>query len=122
MPFNEHTTPYPEDGSMIEDYQYSEPIAFEPKYGHLVSGQFPADCIDACSASGSVDEAVEYWVSKLNLSSTLEPVRSRVESYLKEFGAWDDLQEADIDTLANRVLWVACCDIREQGEWFGLSH
>ena len=107
---------------MIDGYRYTEPISFDAKYGHLASGQFPADCIDSCSASGSVDEAVEHWVSKLNLSSTLEPVRFHVESYLGEFGAWDDLEEADMDTLANRILWTACCDIRENGSWFGLCH
>src|ERR1039457_2650486 len=114
---NEHTTPYPEDGSLIAGYQYTEPISFDAQYGHLATGQFPASCIESCSASGSVDEAVEYWVSKLDLTTALEPVRHLVESYLKEFGAWDDLQEADISTLANRILWTACCDIREQGEW-----
>ncbi len=43
-------------------------------------------------------------------------------TYLGEFGAWDDLESAEIDTLANRVLWTACCDIAEQGEWGGLCH
>ena len=75
-----------------------------------------------CGASGSVDSAVEYWREKLKLSDALAPVRALAERYLHEFGAWDDLATADIDTLANRVLWTACCDIREQGEWLGLVH
>lgn len=113
-------TDYPARTEMVEGYDYEAPITFEPKYGYLASGQFPEECIDDCSASGSVDDAVEYWRNKLGFSATLEPVRTLAERYLKEYGAWDDLAEADIDTLADRILWTACCDIREQGEWLGL--
>lgn len=107
---------------MVDGYDYNAPISFDPKYGYLASGQFPADCIEDCSASGAVDDAVEYWRVNLNFASALEPHRDHVKAYLKEFGAWDDLDEADIITLANRVLWIACWDIREQGEWAGLVH
>lgn len=113
---------YPRRGQMIKGYRYSGPITFDPRYGYLSSGSFPADCIESCSASGAVDDAVEYWRKKLGLSEALEPVRPLVERYLREFGAWDDLATADIDTLADSVLWIACCDIAEQGEWSGLSH
>ena len=116
------TKAYPRRGQMVKGYKYSAPITFHSQYGWLYSGSFPADCIAECSASGAVDNAVEYWRNKLNLSAALEPVRPIVERYLKEFGVWDDLQTADIDTLANRVLWIACGDIREQGEWLGLVH
>ncbi len=110
--------PYPRRGQMVKGYKYAAPITFEPQYGWLASGQFPADCIESCSASGSVDDAVEYWVRKLNFT----PPRNHMERYLKEFGAWDALQTADDETLAQRILWTACCEIREQGEWLGLVH
>jgi len=113
---------YPRYGQMVKGYKYAAPISFNARYGHLASGQFPADCIEACSASGSVDDAVEYWRNKLNLPTILEPHRELVVRYLSESGAWDDLETADMDTLADRVLWTACCDIREQGEWSGLCH
>lgn len=113
---------YPKYGDMIKGYKYAGPLSFNPQYGHLDSGSIPGECINACSASGAVDDAVEYWRKALNLSAVLEPVRPLVERYLKEFGAWDDLATADIDTLANRVLWSACRDIAEQGEWIGLCH
>src|SRR5271165_655290 len=114
--------PYPRRGQMVKGYRYAVAISFDTQYGWLASGQFPVDCIAECSASGRVDEAVEHWRKKLKLSEALEPVRPLVERYLREYGAWDDLAEADIDTLADRVLWTACCDIREQGEWGGLVH
>jgi len=117
-----HGTWYPKRGSMVKGYKYSAPISFDPKYGWLASGRFPAECIMDCSASGSVDFAVENWRSILKFSQALEPVRSLAERYLKEFGAWDDLATVDIATLADRVLWTACNDIAEQGEWAGLIH
>lgn len=112
---------YPAPGMMVRGYRYFVPISFN-SYGHLDSGQFPAECISDCSASGLVDGAVEYWRKELGLVAALEPKRALVESYLGEFGAWDDLADVDIEVLANRVLWTACCDIAEQGEWLGLCH
>lgn len=113
---------YPHKGQMVKGYRYTAPISFDPKYGHLASGSFPAECIVDCSASGSVDEAVDVWVLRLDLVRALEPVRSLAESYLKEFGAWDDLKSAELSTLAQRILWTACCDIKEQGNWSGICH
>lgn len=113
---------YPPHGLMVAGYDYAGPITFDAQSGWLTGGQFPADCIQACSASGSVDDAVEYWTLRLGLASTLEEIRPLVERYLKEFGAWGDLAEAPIATLAERVLWHACCEIRVQGEWLGLVH
>lgn len=113
---------YPRKGQMVADYDYRAPISFVLGVGWIASGQFPADCIAACSASGSVDSAVAHWCAELKFAEALEPVRPLVEQYIKEFGAWDDLTTASIETLAHRVLWSACCDIREQGEWLGLVH
>jgi hypothetical protein len=112
---------YPRKGQMVKGYKYSAPISFN-EYGWLDSGSFPADCIESCSASGSVDDAVEFWRNRLGFVSALESHRARVEAFLGEFGAWDDLRTADMETLADRVLWIACGDIREQGEWLGLVH
>lgn len=109
--------PYPRYGQMVKGYKYAKPITFKPE-GWLVSGQFPADCIESCSTSGSNDDAVEFWVSKLDFS----PPRDLMERYLGEYGAWDDLQTASDETLAQRVLWTAMHDIREQGSWDGLVH
>jgi hypothetical protein len=117
---------YPSEGEMVDGYQYEEPITFDGN-GWMKSGQFPADCIRDCSAGGSVDEAVRYWRVKLSFA----PPRGLMVSYLKEYGAWDDLESsegvdcpdnalASDETLAERVLWLACVDIREQGEWLGV--
>ena len=90
-------------------------IFFDPRYGWLW-GEIPAACVDACSASGDVSASVSDWVKRLSF----EPPRALAISYLSEFGAWDDLETATPETLAERVLWIACGDISEQGEWSGL--
>lgn len=112
---------YPKYGQMVKGYKYAGPITFN-QYGYIQSGSFPNECIADCSASGSADDAVEYWRDKLNFVTALEPVRDRVESYLEEFGAWDDLATADMEILADRVLWTACCGIKEYGDWFGVCN
>lgn len=123
MPNRTNTSkPYPRRGQMVKGYRYSAPITFHAQYGWLASGSFPAECIAGCSHSGQCDAAVEYWRKKLGFSESIGPVRKLAERYLKEFGAWDDLADVDIDTLADRVLWTATNDIREQGEWLGLVH
>lgn len=71
----------------------------------------PRECIDECSASGDVTETVAYWQSKLELQVEREPaVRC-----LKGYGAWDEdeLWNADDDTLAQRILWLACGDFSD---------
>ncbi len=98
------------------------PITFNKKSGWLASGRFPQECIDDCGASGQADEAVEYWRKELKFVEALEPVESLARDYLREYGAWDDLDEADLETIANRILWMACGEMHEQGEWFGLVH
>jgi hypothetical protein len=113
---------YPRPSQMVKGYNYKGPITFDPKYGWLASGQFSAECIAECSHSGQCALDVEFWRKRLKFAEALEPIRPLAERYLKEFGAWDDLSTADIDTLADRILWTACNDIAEQGEWLGLVH
>lgn len=77
----------------------------------LTIDQLPADCIHDCSAQGSVDEAVAYWLRKLEFTVD----RDKTLRCLKGYGAWEweELQAEDDDTLARRVLWLACCTFKE---------
>jgi hypothetical protein len=94
------------------------------EYGNFI-GEFSAECVADCSASGAVDDAVAYWLKKLNF----EVPRSRAIAWLLDFGAWPEetdeynkgLNDMTDDELALKVLWLACCDIKEQGEWFGIN-
>lgn len=87
------------------------------EYGYM-SGKFPKKCITDCTHSGDCFEDVKHWVNELNFNVPGDLGRA----YLKEFGAWDDLKDCTQETLNQRVLWIACCEIKEFGEWFGLIH
>lgn len=77
----------------------------------LLLEELPEDCIRECSASGDVTAAVEHWCKALPFG--VEPEAAR--RYLASTGGWDpgELEAADPDTLAQRVLWIACCDFGE---------
>jgi hypothetical protein len=83
-------------------------------------GVLPEDCIADCSHSGPCDADVEYWRRRLDF----EVPREAAIAYFREFGAWtaEELAAKTDEELAELVLWSACCDIRESGEWFGLVH
>lgn len=71
----------------------------------------PRECIEDCSAPGPVDEAVAYWRERLEFTVD----RERAIRCLEGYGAWERAQlEADTpETLAERVLWLACCAFNE---------
>lgn len=86
-------------------------------YGHYIGEELPPECVSDCSASGAVDNAVTYWRLTLNF----EVPRELSQRYLIEAGIERErVTKMDNDTLAEYVLWLACCDIRENGEWFGV--
>lgn len=85
--------------------------------GYLLK-KIPKQCVEDCSGAGRADEAVKHWVKKLNFHVP----RVTAIAYLKDFGAWDDLAGVDQETLDQRVLWIACGDIKENGDWLGLVH
>jgi len=90
------------------------------EHGYYIGKKFPKSCIEDCTRPGSCDDAVEYWQKKLNFNVP----RDLAISYLKEFGAWEieELNEMDDITISQYVLWIACGDIKENGEWLGLVH
>ena len=77
----------------------------------LSISDLPADCIEDCSASGDVVEAVDYWRRELGLTVD----RDRAIACLQGYGGWEDeeLAAADDDTIAEIILWLACSDFRE---------
>jgi len=88
------------------------------KAGYLTE-RLPAECVEDCSQSGSVDDHIDYWLDKLDF----EVPRKPAEQYLGDYGYWDDLQTCSDRILAERVLWVGCSAINEEdGEWLGLIH
>lgn len=82
----------------------------------FLSKEIPTECVMACSHSGDCYHDVITWVAKLRFQ--VPPDKARM--YLKKFGEWDDCLDCDHSTLNERVLWLACNDIKEDGEWFGV--
>lgn len=78
----------------------------------------PQACVHGCSHSGQCQDNVAHWVKELGFNVP----RDIAVEYLAEFGAWEDLEEVSDDELAERVLWIACGDIEEEGSWYGLVH
>lgn len=87
------------------------------------NGTLPQECIEDCSQSGDNINNVMFWCDKLDwygLFDSHSGVRALARTYLREFGAWEDLDCCDSSILAERVLWLACGVASEQGEWFGM--
>lgn len=98
----------------------STPVTFDG-YG-WASRRLPRQCVQDCSHSGACDSDVEYWCDRLDFESSIEPVADMARAYLREYGAWDDLADCSVRTLAERILWLAACDEREGTPWLGLIH
>ena len=77
--------------------------------GHSAISRLPRECIADCSAPGSVDEAVAYWVDRLNLEAPPWLLRE----HLKGYGAWDRAELCDHKANLQRLLWIWACDCRD---------
>lgn len=71
----------------------------------------PRECIIECSAPGPVDQAIRYWLSQLDLR--VDP--GQLAAHLREYGAWDESGLANHEDNLARLLWLTCCDIKEEG-------
>lgn len=86
----------------------------------LTKGEFydikdiPEEAINDCTHMGDCDSDVEYWVNKLNISANSKDTRE----YLKRFGTWDDKELSDHDANIRRLFWIACGDIKENGDFY----
>ena len=72
----------------------------------------PLDAVDACTHSGPCDTDIDHWVDRIHWRGV---ERSTMEQELKEVGAWKDLTSTPIRTLKERLLWIACNDLKEDG-------
>lgn len=89
--------------------------------GRSAVSRLPQEAIDDCSAQGAVDEAVAYWVDRLQLEAPPWLLRE----HLRGYGAWDAAELCDHRANLQRLLWLWACDCRESGDpdhlvWLGL--
>ena len=85
----------------------------------LYPEQLNPDCIADCAAGGAVDDAVAFWTDTLGFTVN----RARALAYLRSTGAWEreELDAATDETLARRVLWLACCNFKEGETVFAME-
>lgn len=71
----------------------------------------PRECIEDCSQPGPADSAVAYWLKHLGFSVD----RTNTIACLTGCGAWEpeELASEPDETLAGRVLWLACGNFSE---------
>jgi hypothetical protein len=86
-------------------------------HGYLL-GTLPADCVADCAHAGPCDQDVRHWREQLEF----QVPRDRAIAYIREFGAWtrEELAAKSDEELAEVVLWLGCCQVRETGKWWGL--
>lgn len=72
----------------------------------------PEAAIADCSASGPVDDAVAYWVDRLQLEAPAWLLRE----HLKEYGAWDRADLCNHRANLERLLWTWASDCAENDD------
>lgn len=71
----------------------------------------------ACSHAGQCDSDVEWLRKQTYIIEQLDAIKPKlVADILREYGAWDDGDLADHEANLDRLLWIACCDTKENAE------
>lgn len=74
--------------------------------------EIPVDAIADCSHQGRCDDDVAHWSKRVERPTECSPENLAAE--LKEYGTWDSDELADDDENWNRIVWIACCDLKEE--------
>lgn len=101
--------------SCMEDLEEDHECLFDYCDGesgeHLVT--FPAECGMDCSTPGQpADDSVAAWLRDDRVVWVADVAVLRL--VLKGYGAWEDLDTADEDTIKGRILWLGACEMREE--------
>ena len=68
-----------------------------------------------CSGQGAQDNNVAALCAVPYVRAQLERISDEtLRDSLREYGAWDAAELADRETNEQRILWLACCNLREQ--------
>ena len=81
----------------------------------LVELRLTRDQWESCSGQGRQDDNVAELRRVPSVRKQLDALDpARVAAELREYGAWDAEQLANHDDNLDRLLWIACCDLREE--------
>ena len=78
-------------------------------HGAWSVGELPPECVADCSSSGPVDDAVAFWVHRLEFDGPPWLMRQ----HLKGYGAWTAADLCDHQVNRRRLLWIWACNCRE---------
>lgn len=97
--------------------QIAELSPFFDNYGNFLV-TLPKECVADCFHQGECHDDVVHWQNKLGFSVP----REKAIDWLRSTGGWDggELRAMKDEELAQKVLWLACADMKEQGDWYGL--
>lgn len=70
------------------------------------------DALISCGGSGDSRPQVDYVMAAFDVTGEEGDCRD----YLRGYGAWDDEELADHERNLGRLVWLAGCDLAEQGE------
>ena len=69
----------------------------------------PKECVNDCTGPGPADEAVAYWVKKLDFDGPAWLIRD----FLGDYGCWSTKQLCDHQENLQRLLWIWAGNIAE---------
>lgn len=71
--------------------------------------KLPIEMVNDAPRSGPFDEYAEWLLANYNVQCSL---KDSIE-HLKEYGAWSNEELQDLELNKQRLLWIACMDIKE---------
>ena len=75
---------------------------------------FTRQDVDSMPLSGDCDEVVAVIANKPYIVRQFANIdNSKLIKELEEYGAWDDIELQDRQANIERVIWLACSDIKE---------
>lgn len=71
--------------------------------------------VDSMPLSGQCDDAVKIIAKKPYIVHQFTVINSsKLIKELAEYGAWDDIELQDKQANIERIVWIACLDIKER--------
>lgn len=78
-------------------------------HGACCHGDLPPEAIADCSGPGPVEDAVDFWVERLQFDGPAWLIRR----HLRGYGAWSPADLCDHQANRRRLLWIWACHCRE---------
>lgn len=100
------------DGEIIKEYT---PKSTKTAYfDYIGSIELPIEIIELCPLSGACDTAIAIMRKLPEVIAELSQIEpAKLIQELSKYGAWEPEELANHEDNLDRILWLACSDIRE---------